>query len=76
MHAHFYICMSHDFTFFWKLPFNNIFRETSLLETRVSLNLRADIVYKHIAGMPGNGVEGKQGLHPKTCLWDNDSGYF
>lgn len=34
--------MSHDFAFFWKLSFSNTSRETSLLETRVSLNLRID----------------------------------
>lgn len=34
--------MSHDFAFFWKLSFSNTSRETSLLETTVSLNLRID----------------------------------
>lgn len=67
-HVYFYICMSHDFAFFWKLPFSNTFRERSLLDTRVSLTLRADRVGKHIAGILGNGVKRKQSLPPQNML--------
>lgn len=59
--------MSHDLTFFRKLSFNNYFRETSLLETRLSLNLRADNIGKHMAGMPE--MESGQAENKKSDLF-------